>query len=130
MKATKLHIVLAVGLLLTLAIPAFAFALTPAEVYRRTSDAVVLILASHDRGGRSKGTGSVVAPGRVLTNAHVVFREEEEDRSFLDLAEEMDFDCWGISEHHAVEQVATVSAPELLHGVVAYQTSRIKIRSM
>ena len=72
MKSTKLHIVLAVGLLLTLAIPAFAFALTPAEVYRRTSDAVVLILASHDRGGRSKGTGSVVAPGRVLTNAHVV----------------------------------------------------------
>mgnify|MGYP001971704920 CR=1 FL=1 len=45
-------------------------------------------------------------------------------------AEEMDFDCWGISEHHAVEQVATVSAPELLHAVVAYQTSRIKIRSM
>jgi serine protease Do len=72
MKSTKLHIVLAVGLLLTLAIPAFAFALTPVEVYRRTSDAVVLILASHDRGGRSKGTGSVVAPGRVLTNAHVV----------------------------------------------------------
>ncbi|MDP7157823.1 MAG: serine protease [SAR324 cluster bacterium] len=68
----KPHIVLAVGLLLTLAIPASAFALTPAEVYRRTSDAVVLILASHERGGRSKGTGSVVAPGRVLTNAHVV----------------------------------------------------------
>ena len=49
-----------------------ASALTPAEVYRRTSDAVVLILASHERGGRSKGTGSVIAPGRVLTNAHVV----------------------------------------------------------
>ena len=72
MKFMKPHIVLAVGLLLTLAIPASAFALTPAEVYRRTSDAVVLILASHERGGRSKGTGSVVAPGRVLTNAHVV----------------------------------------------------------
>ena len=72
MKATKLHIVLAVGLLLTLAIPAFAFALTPAEVYRRTSDAVVLILASHEGGSRSKGTGTVIAPGRVLTNAHVV----------------------------------------------------------
>ena len=31
--------------------------------------------------------------GYVLTNAHVVFREEEEDRSFLDLAEEMDFEA-------------------------------------
>ena len=50
--------------------------LGPAEVYRRTSDSVVLILSTHSQGGRSKGTGSVIAPGRVLTNAHVVLDEE------------------------------------------------------
>jgi S1-C subfamily serine protease/pSer/pThr/pTyr-binding forkhead associated (FHA) protein len=31
--------------------------------------------------------------GYVLTNAHVVFKEEQEDRSFIDLAEEMNFDA-------------------------------------
>ncbi len=31
--------------------------------------------------------------GYVLTNAHVVFKEEQEDDSFLDLAEEMDFEA-------------------------------------
>jgi S1-C subfamily serine protease len=32
------------------------------------------------------------AEGYVLTNAHVVFKEEEEDESFKELAEEMDFE--------------------------------------
>jgi len=50
--------------------------LNPAEVYRRTSDSVVLILASHGGAGHSKGTGSVIAPGRVLTNAHVVLDDQ------------------------------------------------------
>ena len=31
--------------------------------------------------------------GYVLTNAHVVFKEEYEDQSFMDLAEEMDFEA-------------------------------------
>jgi len=31
--------------------------------------------------------------GYVLTNAHVVFRGEEEDQSYVDLAEEMDFEA-------------------------------------
>ncbi len=46
--------------------------LSPAQVYRATGDSVVLILAIHTDGSRSKGAGSVIAPGRVLTNAHVV----------------------------------------------------------
>jgi alkanesulfonate monooxygenase SsuD/methylene tetrahydromethanopterin reductase-like flavin-dependent oxidoreductase (luciferase family) len=67
--------------------------------------------------------------GDTPTGASVSHRPREMIREAI-FAEEMEFDCWGISEHHAVQQVATVSAPELLHAVVAYQTSRIKIRSM
>jgi serine protease Do len=61
---------------LGLMLPGFLQAqLTPADVYRSTSDSVVLILASQG-GSQSKGTGSVIAPGQVLTNAHVVLNED------------------------------------------------------
>ena len=45
----------------------------PAAVYKQRSDAVVLIIARNENSNtQSKGTGSIVADGRVLTNAHVV----------------------------------------------------------
>ncbi len=48
---------------------------SPAEVYRSTSHSVVLIISNHGS-AQSKGTGSVIAPGLVLTNAHVVLNEQ------------------------------------------------------
>ena len=50
---------------------------SPAEIYRDSVGSVVLIIAKDERDGSvtsSKGTGSVVAIGHVLTNAHVVSR--------------------------------------------------------
>jgi alkanesulfonate monooxygenase SsuD/methylene tetrahydromethanopterin reductase-like flavin-dependent oxidoreductase (luciferase family) len=71
----------------------------------------------------------ILQEGDTPTGASVSHRYDELIREGV-FAEEMEFDCWGISEHHTVAQVATVSAPELLHAVVACQTSQIKIRSM
>ena len=48
---------------------------SPAEIYRNSVGAVVLIIAEDERGGSvigSKGTGSVIATGYILTNAHVI----------------------------------------------------------
>ena len=53
----------------------------PAKVYKQRSDAVVLIIARNEGSNtKSKGTGSVVAPGYVLTNAHVV--QDSDSRDF------------------------------------------------
>ena len=57
----------------------------PARVYKERSDAVVLIIARNEgSSSRSKGTGFVVAPGYVLTNAHVV--QDSNDRNFARIA--------------------------------------------
>ena len=57
----------------------------PAQVYKERSDAVVLIIARNEgSGSSSKGTGFVVAPGYVLTNAHVV--QDSNDRNFARIA--------------------------------------------
>ena len=52
---------------------------SPAEVYKNSSSAVVLLLSSHPQNKyRSKGTGSIVGLGRILTNAHVVLDDRGE----------------------------------------------------
>ena len=71
----------------SLVAPALALALLPsqswaepAKVYKQRSDAVVLIIARNEGSNtKSKGTGSVVAPGYVLTNAHVVQDSDGQD---------------------------------------------------
>jgi serine protease Do len=50
--------------------------LTPQEIYKRASPSVVLIIASDGGGQGELGTGSIVAGGRVLTNAHVVVNDK------------------------------------------------------
>ena len=51
---------------------------TPADIYRETSPAVVLIYSSHPESStRSKGTGFIIGRKMVLTNAHVVLDEQE-----------------------------------------------------
>ena len=47
-------------------------AATPAEVYRKSVGAVVLIKATDYGGSGGSGTGSVIGTGYVLTNSHVV----------------------------------------------------------
>ena len=50
-------------------------AASPAEIYRNAVGAVVLIIAEDKSSGNiasSKGTGSIIATGYVLTNAHVI----------------------------------------------------------
>lgn len=44
------------------------------------------------------------------------------------LAERMGFDYYGLSEQHFLEDICTVSAPEILMGAIAARTERIKIR--
>ena len=69
----KLKLLLACCLFATQA----QLAASPAEIYRDSVGAVVLIIAKDERGGSvtsSKGTGSVVATGYILTNAHVISR--------------------------------------------------------
>jgi len=51
------------------------FSQNPSEVYRKTKDSVVLILANFGK-GQTKGTGSIISPGKVLTNAHVVLSKD------------------------------------------------------
>jgi serine protease Do len=50
--------------------------LSPQEIYKRASPSVVLIIASDGGGQGELGTGSIVAGGRVLTNAHVVVNDK------------------------------------------------------
>jgi serine protease Do len=51
---------------------------SPAQIYQQANPAVVLLI-SHNAGNpqqRARGTGSVVAPNLILTNAHVVLDAE------------------------------------------------------
>lgn len=43
-------------------------------------------------------------------------------------AEEMGFHSWGTSEQHFIGPLACVSAPEVLYGAIARETSRIRLR--
>ena len=70
---------------LALALLATQASADPAHVYKERSDAVVLIIARNEgSSSNSKGTGFVVAPGYVLTNAHVV--QDSNDRNFERIA--------------------------------------------
>ena len=54
-------------------------AASPTEIYRNSVSAVVLIIAKDGSDGNvtsTKGTGSVVANGYILTNAHVISRAD------------------------------------------------------
>ena len=42
------------------------------EIYKKNSDSVVLIISKNSDNTKSKGTGSIIDDGLVLTNAHVV----------------------------------------------------------
>lgn len=56
--------------------PAEARELTPREIYRLYSKAVVLVFATDGSAQGSAGTGSIISPdGQVITNAHVVSKE-------------------------------------------------------
>ncbi|MBF0289944.1 MAG: trypsin-like peptidase domain-containing protein [SAR324 cluster bacterium] len=47
------------------------------QVYKSTSNAVVLLMSfNKDNSSRSKGTGSIIKNGHVLTNAHVILDEQ------------------------------------------------------
>lgn len=48
---------------------------TPRRIYDRAAPSVVLILGSDPDGQGELGTGSIIGPNLVLTNAHVVIRE-------------------------------------------------------
>ncbi len=57
---------------------------TPAEIYRETSPAVVLLLSSNPESStRFKGTGFIIQRGLILTNAHVVLDEKEREWVFV-----------------------------------------------
>lgn len=62
------------GLFLLLSLPNIVSAFPAVEVYEKNSKAVVLILASNDNSGHGMvGSGSIIAPGTVITNAHVIY---------------------------------------------------------
>ena len=69
----------AVAGMLLIGFPHWAQAqITPAEIYRKTSPSVVLLISRHPQSSsRFKGTGSIIGRGLVLTNAHVVLDEQE-----------------------------------------------------
>ena len=50
--------------------------LTAKEIYQRAAPSVVLILAAEKEGAGELGTGSIIAGGRILTNAHVVINDK------------------------------------------------------
>ena len=61
------------GFILVGAAPFLHAEKTPSEIYRETSPAVVLLMSSNPESStRSKGTGFIIKPGLILTNAHVV----------------------------------------------------------
>ena len=66
------------GLFLVVLQPLAQAQITPAEIYRKTSPSVVLLISRHPQSSsRFKGTGSIIGRGLVLTNAHVVLDEQE-----------------------------------------------------
>ncbi len=56
--------------------PAPAAAMSAKEIYQKAAPSVVLILAAEKEGAGELGTGSIIAGGRVLTNAHVVVNDK------------------------------------------------------
>ena len=73
MKMKKLTKWILLGLTLVGAAPFLHAEKTPSEIYRETSPAVVLLMSSNPESStRSKGTGFIIKPGLILTNAHVV----------------------------------------------------------
>jgi serine protease Do len=73
MKAERILVVLTVLLVSTI-VSAADFA--PGDVYRATSPAVVLIMASEGQSSVSLGTGSIITPdGMVVTNSHVIYND-------------------------------------------------------
>ena len=68
--------VLVLGGILSLGFSQSGLAATPAEVYRKVVPAVVLLVSMEPNSKtRSKGTGSMITNRHVLTNAHVVLRD-------------------------------------------------------
>lgn len=59
--------------LLLLVLPALVGAFPAVEVYEKNSKAVVLVLASEEGKSGMVGSGSIIAPGTVITNAHVIY---------------------------------------------------------
>lgn len=59
-------------LLVFVCCPALADVLSAKEVYRAASKSVVVVTAWRDGAEVSQGSGVVVAPGKVVTNAHVI----------------------------------------------------------
>ena len=59
--------------LLLLVLPALVSAFPAVEVYEKNSKAVVLVLASEEGKSGMVGSGSIIAPGTVITNAHVIY---------------------------------------------------------
>ncbi len=62
-----------IGLLLLLVLPNLAGGFPAVEVYEKNSKAVVLVLASDEGKSGMVGSGSIIAPGTVITNAHVIY---------------------------------------------------------
>lgn len=59
--------------LLLLVLPNLVSGFPAVEVYEKNSKAVVLVLASDEGKSGMVGSGSIVAPGIVITNAHVIY---------------------------------------------------------
>ncbi|MGE4426569.1 MAG: LLM class flavin-dependent oxidoreductase [Solirubrobacteraceae bacterium] len=72
----------------------------------------------------------------ILFNEGGTVRGETHHRRYLDLieeakfAEEMGFYGWGTSEHHFVNELATVSQPPILFAAVARETKTLRLRYM
>jgi serine protease Do len=67
------------GLLLIAGTPLAQAQKTPSEIYRETSPAVVLLMSSNPgSSSRFKGTGFIIKPGLILTNAHVVLGDNNQ----------------------------------------------------
>jgi serine protease Do len=68
-----LLMIIAAGLIIS---PRYAFGFPAVEVYEKTSKAVVLITARNKGKSSMVGAGTVIMPGTVVTNAHVVVDKE------------------------------------------------------
>jgi|SRR5208283_3281490 len=62
-----------IGFLLLLVLPDLVSGFPAVEVYEKNSKAVVLVLASDEGKSGMVGSGSIIAPGTVITNAHVIY---------------------------------------------------------